>query len=409
MEMKELKGIRILNQTVPMQETPKINKFWNFINKDAETAELQLFGEIVSEEGWWNEDCVTYRNFIDELNGLGDKKKIHVIIQSIGGDVLAANAIYNALILNKAVITGTIVGICASAATIVLMACKNRRIAKNAILMVHNPSISLWGSYTAEDISKLGNRIEIAKKSIVAAYMERMDKTEDEINQIMDKESWYVGQEAVDAGFCDEVIETGFEESAVSNCFHLDGVPYSFKNYLETVVPADVRKKVLALSAVKPKEGGTFFNKKTEKGSKSMEENGTGNMTPEITDAAQLKSAYPELVKQIAAEAVQTERARLKSIDEIAAGIPEDVLTKAKYEEPVSAEALALAQMKANNRIGQQTLNSMVSDMTDSGVKEVGSMPNAGTSEAEEKKIQSKTKVGGLAAALGRDKRREKK
>ena len=112
MEMKELKGIRILNQTVPMQETPKINKFWNFINKDDETAELQLFGEIVSEESWWNDDCVTYRNFIDELNGLGEKKSINVIIQSVGGDVFAANAIYNALILNKAEITGTVIGIC---------------------------------------------------------------------------------------------------------------------------------------------------------------------------------------------------------------------------------------------------------------------------------------------------------
>ena len=140
-----------------------------------------------------------------------------------------------------------------------------------------------------------------------------------------------------------------------------------------------------------------------------MEENETVNMTPEIADASQLKSAYPELVSQIVTEAVRSERARLKSIDEIAAGIPEDVLTKAKYDEPVSAEALALAQMKANNRIGQQTLSSMVSDMTDSGVKDVGSMPNAGTSEAEEKLIQSQAKVGGLAAALGRDKRREKK
>lgn len=409
MEMKELKEIKILNQTASVPGNPKVSRFWNFINKDDETAELQLFGEIVSEEGWWDEDCVTYRNFINDLNGLGDKKNINVIIHSIGGDVLAANAIYNALILNKATITGTIIGICASAATIILMACKNRRIAKNAMLMVHNPSVSLRGAYTAEDILKLESRIEKATKSLTTAYMERMDKTEDEIHQIMNKESWYVGQEAVDAGFCDEVIDTGFEQNAFLNDSYQDRAQFNFRNYLDTIVPADVRKKVLALSAVQPKGSGTFFNKKTEKGSNGMEENGTGNMVPEITDAAQLKSAYPELVSQIAAEAVQSERARLKSIDEIAAGIPEDVLTRAKYEEPVSAEALALAQMKANNRIGQQALKSMVEDMTDSGVKAVGSMPNAGTSEAEEKEIQSQAKVGGLAAALGRDKRREKK
>ena len=84
MEMKELKEIRILNQTASVPGNPKVSKFWNFINKDDETAELQLFGEIVSEEGWWDEDCVTYRNFINDLNGLGDKKNINVIIHSIG-------------------------------------------------------------------------------------------------------------------------------------------------------------------------------------------------------------------------------------------------------------------------------------------------------------------------------------
>ena len=293
------------------------------------------------------------------------------------------------------------------------------QISKSTIINKNNDRIGVIGVspldfqdklYGKDDIDFIEvQQLEKTKKSIAAAYMERMDKTEDEINQIMDQESWYVGQEAVDAGFCDEIIETGFEESIFLNCFQLNGVPYSFKSYLETVVPSDVRKKVLALSAVKPKESGAFFNKNKEKGSKSMEENETVNMTPEIADASQLKSAYPELVSQIVTEAVRSERARLKSIDEIAAGIPEDVLTKAKYDEPVSAEALALAQMKANNRIGQQTLSSMVSDMTDSGVKDVGSMPNAGTSEAEEKLIQSQAKVGGLAAALGRDKRREKK
>ena len=119
-------------------------KFWNFID-NGDTAELQLFGTISSEESWWDDDCVTYRNFINELNGLGDKKTINVTIQSGGGDVFAANAIYTALVTNKATITGTVIGICASAATIVLMACDSRKIAKNGILMVHNPSIGLHG------------------------------------------------------------------------------------------------------------------------------------------------------------------------------------------------------------------------------------------------------------------------
>lgn len=343
------------------------------------------------------------------MNALGEKKNINVLIQSGGGDVFAANAIYNALILNKATITGTIIGICASAATIILMACDKRKIAKNAILMAHNPSISLWGSYTSEDLLKLADVTDQVKKSIATAYMDRLDKTEEEINQLMDAESWYVGQEAVDAGFCDEVIETGFQDNIFSNRFTVNGVPCSFKNYLEVAVPENIRKKVQALSITPPKGSGTFSNKNVQKGSNNMGEESTKNTAPVIKDAAHLRSVYPEFVNQIVTDAVNAERERLKAIDEIAAGIPDDVLTRAKYDEPISAADLALAQMKANNKAGQQTLNNIVDDLANSGASSVGVTPNAGTGKEDEVKAEKEAKVNGLAAALGKDKRRGKK
>ena len=384
---------------------PKTGKFWNFLD-NGDTAELQLFGTIQSGEDWWSDDCVTYRNFINELNGLGDKKSINVVIHSIGGDVFAANAIYSALAMNKATITGTIIGICASAATIVLMACDSRRIAKNAILMAHNPSVSLWGSYQADDLLKLAEVTNQVKKSIVAAYMERLDKTEEEINQLMDEESWYVGQEAVDAGFCDSVIEADFQNSALSKNFMVDGVPYSFKNYVEKFVPDNIRKKVLDLSKTPQKETGAFFDtpKKPQKGNAKMDEE--NKTTPVISDAAGLKAAYPQLCAQIAADAVSAERERLKAIDEIAKGIPEDVLMKARYDEPISAADLALAQMKANNAAGQQFLNNMVQEMQNSGAAAVGTEPNTGYDTAQQKQAESAQKVAGFANKLKADKRR---
>lgn len=375
----------------------KIGKFWNFLD-NGDTAELQLFGTIQSEESWWDDDCITYRNFINELNALGDKKVINVVIQSGGGDVFAANAIYNALVLNKAKITGTIIGICASAATIILMACESRKIAKNAILMVHNPSINLWGSYQEEDLLKLAEVTNQVKKSIVSAYMERLDKTEDEINQLMDEESWYVGQEAVDAGFCDCVVESDFQNNAVTNNFIVNGVPYSFNNYMEKFVPDNIRKKVQDLS-------GTFFDttKTMQKGNVKMDEN---EKTMPITDALALKAAYPQLCAQIANDAVSAERERLKAIDEISNGIPEDVLVKAKYDEPMSAADLALAQMKANNAAGKKFMDQMVNEIQNSGAAEVGSEPNTGYDQESQKRAENAQKVSGFAAKLGADKRR---
>ena len=61
-----------------MALNPKNNKFWNFVD-NGDSAELQLFGTIESEESWWDDDCVTYRNFIEELNGLGKKDRKSVV------------------------------------------------------------------------------------------------------------------------------------------------------------------------------------------------------------------------------------------------------------------------------------------------------------------------------------------
>lgn len=383
----------------------KASKFWNFID-NGESADLQLFGTIESEESWWNDDCVTYRNFIDELKALGDKKTINVMIHSVGGDVFAANAIYTALLMNKATITGTIIGICASAATIVLMACDSRKIAKNAILMAHNPSVSLWGSYQAEDLIKMAEVTNQVKKSIVTAYMERLDKTEEEISQIMDEETWYVGQEAIDAGFCDELIDAGFQDNAFSNKFMVDGVSYSFKNYIDTFVPEKVRKKVQDLSKTPQKETGAFFDTTNtiQKGKSTMDEK--DKTAPVITDAAALKAAYPQLCAQIAADAVSAERERLKAIDEISNGIPEELLAKAKYDEPMSAADLALAQMKANNAAGKKFLDQMVDDLKDSGAAAVGSEPNTGYDPEGQKQAENAQKVSGFAAKLKNDSRR---
>ena len=409
--MKTMQKMRMMNQptaaVLPNQRSsPANHKFWNFMD-NGDTAELQLFGQIQSEEDWWSDDCVTYRDFINELNALGNKKSINVVIHSVGGDVFAANAIYSALIMNKASITGTVIGICASAATIVLMACENRGIAKNGILMAHNPSVSLWGSYQEEELLKLAEVTSQVKKSIVTSYMERLDKTEDEINQLMDEETWYVGQEAVDAGFCNSVIEADVQNSIFSNKFMVDGIQYSFKNYVDSFVPDNIRKKVQALSGDPQKEAGTFFNTSkniSQKGKEGMD--GKENAAPVIADAAGLKAAYPQLCAQIAADAVSEERERLKDIDAISNGIPDEMVMKAKYEEPISAADLAYAQLKANQAAGQKFLNQMVDEMQNSGAASVGSEPNTGYDPEGEKKAESEKKVAGLVAALQKDKRR---
>ena len=82
---------------------------------------------------------------------------------------------------------------------------------------------------------------------------------------------------------------------------------------------------------------------------------------------------------------------------------------KARYEEPVSAAELALAQMRANNAAGQQFLRDMTEEMKNSGTADVGAEPNTGYDLEGQKKAESMQKAAGFAAKLKKDKRREKK
>ena len=73
------------------------NKFWNFIpGTDTKPPELLLYGPISSQKSWW-QDTVTPAQFNQELAALGAVDEIIVRINSGGGDVFAANAIYTRL------------------------------------------------------------------------------------------------------------------------------------------------------------------------------------------------------------------------------------------------------------------------------------------------------------------------
>lgn len=79
---------------------------------------MLLYGPISSQQSWW-EDRVTPQQFNKELAALGDVSEIVVRINSGGGDVFAANAIFTRLKDHTAKITVKIDGWAASAATII--------------------------------------------------------------------------------------------------------------------------------------------------------------------------------------------------------------------------------------------------------------------------------------------------
>lgn len=124
------------------------NKFWNFVAQTEEDPpELILYGAISSSQSWY-EDRITPMSFNEELKALGDVDEIVVRINSGGGDVFAANAIYTRLKDCKAKITVKIDGWAASAATIIAMAGDVIQIPSNGVFMIHDPKLLAWDYYT---------------------------------------------------------------------------------------------------------------------------------------------------------------------------------------------------------------------------------------------------------------------
>ena len=265
-------------------------------------AEVTIYGNI-SDKVDWESGEINPEFFSNDLAYLEEEdiNTLIIRINSAGGDVFAATAIYSRLKEFKAKKIVKIDGWAASAATIIAMAGDEIEIAPNGSLMIHDPLFGLEGYFNAKDLTKYIEQLETIKKSIINAYKTKTGKTEEELAQLMEAETWYTGQEAVDAGFCDRLM---FEEADVAASANGDikvnGILMvsDFKNLPTTVLNRSQNHAA----------GNDFnINTKNRKEVRAMDENKetttTETETKEIKTVEELKEAYPELVKEIEEEA----------------------------------------------------------------------------------------------------------
>lgn len=339
------------------------DKFWNFVQQTEESpAELILYGPISSTQSWW-EDRVTPKTFNAELKALGDVDEIVVRINSGGGDVFAANAIYARLKDHKAKITVKIDGWAASAATIIAMAADVLLISGNGVFMIHDPKLYAWDYYTAEQLIKMADELKVIKQSIINGYVLRTNKDEQEISDLMSAETWYTGIEAVENGFCDELMFEAEVETEVENASKI------IVNTVEMDVSMFENVPTNLLNAPKPQSGGMFINK----GIKPQKKESENNMSERVfASTEELERAYPDLVKNIREQAVTNERERIKAIDEMGIQGFEDIVQNAKYQEPVAAEQVAMKIITKQKEMGVTYLNNREDDVENGNLGNLG-------------------------------------
>lgn len=190
-------------------------KFWNWVKN--EEGRTLYFDGYIAQDSWFDDD-ITPKQFKSELtNSDGD---IVVWLNSPGGDVFAASQIYNMLKEYNGKVTVKIDGIAASAASVIAMAGSEILMSPVAMMMIHNPATVIFGE--ASDFQSGIEMLSEVKESIINAYEQKTSLPRNKISKMMDSETWFSAQKAVELGFADKVLYEDGEE--VTDGFIFDKV-----------------------------------------------------------------------------------------------------------------------------------------------------------------------------------------
>jgi ATP-dependent protease ClpP protease subunit len=200
------------NRARPVAYKPP-ESWYRITNNRADSAEVYLYDEI----GLFG---VTASDFVTDLHKLSGDLDLH--INSPGGEVFDAIAIYNALKSHKGNVTVTVDGIAASSASFIAMAGDTVRMSRNAQMMIHAAHAICVGN--AEDMVKCAALLEKCSDNIADIYSQRAGGSVKDWRERMQGETWFSAEEAVSAGLADEVIRGG---SAPRNTWDLSMFRYS--------------------------------------------------------------------------------------------------------------------------------------------------------------------------------------
>lgn len=165
---------------------------------------INVKGAIISNNDKWiydmlEMDATSPKDIVDALPS--NNEDIEVIINSGGGDVFAGSEIYTTLKDYAGNVNIKVVGVAASAASVIAMAGNHIEMSPTAQMMIHNASTMAFGDDRA--MASASEMLNSVNRGIANAYIEKTGKSEQEVLDLMNQETWFSAQDAVDLGFAD--------------------------------------------------------------------------------------------------------------------------------------------------------------------------------------------------------------
>lgn len=180
---------------------------------DANGSDVISILDVIGYD-WWTGEGVTAKRIGAALRQIGNKP-LTVVINSPGGDFFEGVTIYNMLRAHPSRVTVQIMGIAASAASVIAMAADEIQIAKLGFMMIHNTQWVAAGD--RHIMNETGEIMAVFDQAAAEMYAERTGNDVESVKAMLDAETWLAGQGAVDKGFADVTADFDISEGGATN------------------------------------------------------------------------------------------------------------------------------------------------------------------------------------------------
>lgn len=319
---------------------------------------INLSGDI----GWEITD-----RLVNSLLPKDGKEDVEIFINSYGGEVFEAFAIYNTIRNYPGNITTIIKGVAASAAGIIYLAGKVKKVFKNSTFMAHEPWLITYGE--GDILISRGNMLNGINDILVADLEAYTGKSEAEVRKALKNEIWLVGWEQIaDAGLADELMDPtpGTEAAEIG--------PEPVESINEKIMAIIDKMKTEAKKQAENKsidKVAASLKAIHDRQSSPLEEGEKNTKEEDSMDKAELKTKFPDVYESILSEgkkavdvdaAVKAELERVTDILE-AGNVRQDVIEAVKNKTDgktfMKAELQRVQEKREAGTPGATALNSL--------------------------------------------------
>jgi len=157
----------------------------------------------------WTGGGFTAKRMAGALRAIGEKP-VTVEVNSPGGDMFEGLAIFNILKDHKAEVTVKIMGLAASAASVVAMAGDSIQMGQGSFLMIHNA----WGAVIGNqhDMRAAADTFAPFDAAMADIYASRSGQKVDDVAKMMDAETFINAKDAIEMGFADATFDDSYRK-----------------------------------------------------------------------------------------------------------------------------------------------------------------------------------------------------